>query len=158
MPGFSTSGAGAGAPRQATTSDLPPIRRLIGAAYAKYLDRMDRPPAPVLNDYRAAAESGQIWVVGVPIVGVIVLIAGQDSLLIENIAVDPSAQGAGLGRQLMEFAELQASAQGRHRLTLYTNEVMVENLAIYRHLGYREVEHRAEDGYRRVFMEKTVIV
>jgi hypothetical protein len=31
---------------------------------------------------------------------------------------------------------------------------MVENLAIYARLGYRETARRAEDGYRRVFMEK----
>lgn len=118
---------------------------------------MDRPPAPVLNDYVAATEAGQVWVTGTPIVGVIVLVSGQDCLLIENIAVAPSAQGAGTGRQLMEFAEQQALEQGLPRLTLYTNEVMTENLAIYAHLGYREVERRADGGYRRVFMEKVLL-
>ena len=77
-----------------------------------------------------------------------------NSLLIENIAVSPAAQGTGIGRRLMEFAEDQARARGISRMTLYTNEVMTENLAIYAHLGYRETSRAEQDVYRRVFMEK----
>ena len=143
-------------PRQATEADLPAIRRVIKAAYARYLDRMDRPPAPVLNDYRAAAAAGQVWVLGEPVIGVIVLMSEEDSLLVENVAVSPAAQGTGYGRRLMEFAERQARARELSRLILYTNEVMTENLAIYARLGYRETARRTEDGYRRVYMEKLV--
>lgn len=143
-------------PRQATEADLPAIRRVIKAAYARYLDRMDRPPAPVLNDYRAATAAGQVWVLGEPVIGVIVLMSEEDSLLVENVAVSPAAQGTGYGRRLMEFAERQARARELSRLILYTNEVMTENLAIYARLGYRETARRTEDGYRRVYMEKLV--
>ena len=135
-------------------SDLPVIRQVVRAAYARYEDRMDRPPAPVLSDHRAAAQAGQIWVIGDPVVGVIVLIGQDDGLLVENVAVCPAAQGTGIGRGLMEFAEQRAMALGLRRLSLYTNELMVENLAIYARLGYRETGRRTEDGYRRVFMEK----
>lgn len=48
------------------------------------------------------------------------------------------------------------SARGLNRLSLYTNEVMTENLAIYSRLGYREVDRREAEGYRRVFMEKYI--
>jgi GNAT superfamily N-acetyltransferase len=68
--------------------------------------------------------------------------------------VHPDAQGTGLGRRLMDFAEEQARRGGFRRLTLYTNEVMTENLGMYEHLGYKEVERRRDEGYRRVFMEK----
>jgi hypothetical protein len=37
----------------------------------------------------------------------------------------------------MELAEAQATARQIRRLTLYTNEVMPENVSIYRHLGFR---------------------
>lgn len=160
-PGADTTDGGApGAagltPRQATASDLPAIHTLVRAAYARYLNRMDRPPAPVRNDYRAATEAGQVWVIGEPVVGVIVLIGKDGGLLVENVAVSPAAQGTGIGRRLMEFAEQQAVARGLHRLSLYTNEVMVENLAIYARLGYQETARRTEEGYRRVFMEKVL--
>ena len=54
----------------------------------------------------------------------------------------------------MDFAERRAILLGLTCLSLYTNEVMTENQAIYTHLGYREVDRQAEDGYRRVYMEK----
>jgi ribosomal protein S18 acetylase RimI-like enzyme len=142
-------------PRQAVIADLPAIKRVIEAAYSVYLGRMDRPPAPVLHDYRDEAEAGAIWVMGDPIRALIVLVADGDSMLVDNVAVEPSAQGSGLGRLLMAFAEERAVALGLSRVTLYTNEVMTENLAFYARLGYRETARRSEHGYRRVFMEKT---
>lgn len=139
-------------PRPAGEADLPAIRSVIAAAYDKYLSRMDRPPAPLLRDYSLALDT--IWVVGRPVVGLISLARVGDSMLIENIAVHPAHQGAGLGRRLMEFAELQARKCQIRRLALYTNEIMTENQAIYGHLGYRVTKRITEDGYRRVYMEK----
>jgi ribosomal protein S18 acetylase RimI-like enzyme len=141
-------------PRLANQADMPAIRALVVAAYARYRDRMDKPPGPVLADYTDAVKAGRVWVVGDPVTAVLVLEPEQDSMLVENVAVSPAAQGAGLGRLLMEFAELQATASGLGRMTLYTNEVMTENLAIYAKLGYRETARRTDGGYSRVFMEK----
>jgi GNAT superfamily N-acetyltransferase len=140
--------------RQATEADLESIHAVIRAAYAKYLSRMPKLPAPVLRDYRSAVEAGAVWVTGNPITGLISLIPDGDSLLIENIAVHPSAQGTGLGSRLMRFAEQVASDRNITRLTLYTHEVMTESQAVYLHLGYRETARRAEDGYRRIYLEK----
>jgi GNAT superfamily N-acetyltransferase len=117
---------------------------------------MDRPPAPMLRDVGPDILAGHVWVVGHPPFGLICLIPDEDGLLIENVAVHPEAQGTGLGRALMTFAEDEARRLGLDRLQLYTNEVMTENVAIYTHLGYREVGRHAEDGYRRVFMEKVL--
>jgi ribosomal protein S18 acetylase RimI-like enzyme len=160
--------------RLAVPADLPAIRDVVTAAYARYLNRMDRPPAPMLADYAAEVESGLLWVAGKPVAGLIELTVTSPSgaspsgaspsgaspsgagpsLHVANVAVHPSAQGTGLGRRLMEFAEEQARQRGLARLDLYTNEVMTENQAIYARLGYRETARRTEDGYRRVFMEK----
>jgi ribosomal protein S18 acetylase RimI-like enzyme len=140
--------------RLATPADLPVIRDIVTAAYTRYLDRMDRPPAPMLADYAAEVESGRLWVAGAPVTGLVELIENADSLHIANVAVHPAAQGTGLGRRLMEFAEEQARQRGLARLDLYTHEVMTENQAIYARLGYRETARRTEDGYRRVYMDK----
>jgi ribosomal protein S18 acetylase RimI-like enzyme len=141
-------------PRPATAADLPAIREVVTSAYAKYLSRMDQPPAPMLADYGAAVAAGQLWVTGLPVAGLIELTEAGDALHVGNVAVHPAAQGTGLGRQLMDFAERRAILLGLTRLSLYTNEVMTENQAIYTHLGYREVDRHTEDGYRRVYMEK----
>ena len=140
--------------RRATAADLPTIKAVIDAAYARYLTRMDKPPGPMLRDYRPSVEAGTTWVSGSPITAVLTLYPGDDHLLIENIAVHPSAQGRGLGRALMSFAEQEAARRGLTRMTLVTHEVMTENQATYARLGYAEVERRAEDGYRRIYMEK----
>jgi ribosomal protein S18 acetylase RimI-like enzyme len=142
--------------RHATAADLPAIKALIDAAYARYLTRMDKPPGPMLRDYGPSVEDGSTWVTGSPIAAVLTLYPGDDYLFIENIAVHPDAQGRGLGRALMGFAEHEAARRGLTRLALLTHEVMTENQAIYAHLGYTEVDRRAEDGYRRVYMEKNL--
>jgi len=140
--------------RQASEADLPSIQRVIAAAYHKYLARMDKPPAPLLRDYREAVETGAVWVTGSPVAGLISLTRTDDVILIENVAVHPDLQGSGLGRRLMEFAEEHAKKHTIRRLALYTNEVMTENQAIYARLGYRVIDRRVEDGYRRIYMEK----
>lgn len=142
--------------RQATAADLPSVQKVVREAYEKYLPRMDKPPAPLLRDYRSAVAGGTLWVTGNPVSGLINLTRTGDSLLIENVAVRPCAQGAGLGRRLMDFAELQATRLELARVTLYTNEVMTENHAIYAHLGYREVNRLVEEGYRRIYLEKSL--
>jgi ribosomal protein S18 acetylase RimI-like enzyme len=140
--------------RRATADDLPAIRAVIGAAYDRYLTRMDKPPAPMFRDYGPSVEAGTTWVTGSPITAVLTLDPRDDHLYVENIAVDPSAQGRGLGRALMEFAEQEAARRTLNRMALVTHEVMTENQAIYARLGYVEIERRAEDGYRRIYMEK----
>jgi ribosomal protein S18 acetylase RimI-like enzyme len=132
------------------------IHEVIQAAYAKYLTRMPKPPAPLLREYTGPIEAGAVWVTGQPITGLISLTPTGDSLLIENIAVHPAAQGTGLGRKLMRFAEQRAARRNLGRLTLYTHEVMTESQAVYAHLGYREVDRRTEDGYRRIYMQKVL--
>jgi GNAT superfamily N-acetyltransferase len=140
--------------RKATAADLPAVQEIIETAYAKYLPRMDRPPAPMLRGYAPAIEDGILWVTGDPVTGLISLTRSGESLLIENVAVHPSAQGTGTGRRLMEFAEAHAAERGLTRLALYTNVVMTENQVIYARLGYRETARHTNDGYHRVFMEK----
>jgi ribosomal protein S18 acetylase RimI-like enzyme len=108
----------------------------------------------MLRDYAPAVDAGTLWVTGEPVAGMISLIPEGDSLLIENLAVRPEAQGTGVGRALMDFAELRARQLKLTRLTLYTHVVMTENQAIYAHLGYREVQRRTAEGYHRVYMEK----
>ena len=142
------------APRRATAADLPRVHEVIAAAYAKYRTRMDILPAPVLRDYTGPVEQGLLWVIGDPVTGLVSLIPETDTLLIENVAVHPDAQGTGLGRRLLEFAEQEAARHGLTKTRLYTHEVMTESQAVYARLGYREDQRITEDGYRRIFMSK----
>ena len=142
--------------RPAMPCDVAPVQALIEAAYALYIPRIGGKPGPMLEDYAALIDQGRVEVFeeDATVLGVLVLVAQADGLLLDNIAVSPAAQGRGLGRQLMAHAEARARQLGLMVVRLYTNEAMSENLGLYRRLGYRET-HRAEQaGFRRVFMEK----
>ena len=154
MPASPDTASGPPGLRRATAADLPAIKAIIDAAYAKYLTRMDKRPAPMFRDYGPSVEDGTTWVAGSPVTAVLTLYPREDHLLVENIAVHPGAQGRGLGRALMGFAEQEAARRGFTRMALMTHEAMTENQAIYGRLGYTEVDRRAEDGYRRIYMEK----
>lgn len=80
----------------------------------------------------------------------------DDAVQVNNVVVDPAAQGFGHGRRLLQFAEETARARGRGAMTLYTNEKMWENMTLYPRLGFVETGRRTEDGYHRVFFRKAV--
>jgi ribosomal protein S18 acetylase RimI-like enzyme len=144
--------------RRATRDDVAGIRAIVEAAYAVHVPRIGRVPAPVSADYPALVAAGEAWV-GIEeeeMVGVLVCRPGDDAVVLENVAVDPPFQGRGYGRALIAFAERQALELGLAEVTLYTNEAMVENLRLYRRLGFVETGRRVEDGYRRVFFRKSL--
>ena len=112
----------------------------------------------MLDDYSALIEVGHVHVVehaGV-VQGVLVLIPEKDSMLLDNVAVAPAAQGLGLGRLMLAFAERCAIDAGYHSIRLYTNEAMTENIELYARIGYAETHRAEEKGLRRVYMAKPI--
>ena len=136
--------------------DSASIGDLVRASYSKYVERMGKEPAPMLEDYAAPIGAGEVWVLaeGGEVLGVLVMRPAEDHLFVDNVAVAPGHQGRGLGRKLMAFAEARARRDGLVEIRLYTNEKMHENLAVYARLGFEETERKLDGGYRRVFMRK----
>ena len=131
---------------------------LVDRAYAGYIERMGRKPGPMLDDYAALIADGLVRVIcrDERICGVLVLIEKDDHLLLDNVAVDPEAQGFGIGRRLVEAAEAAARRLGYGTVRLYTHETMVENVALYEHLGFSITHRVKERGYDRIYMAKAV--
>lgn len=150
--------------RPARADDLAAIKAIAEAAYRPYVARNGLEPAPLNDDYAARIRNSQLWVMEVEYApggpdhevpcGFLVLIEQQDCLLLDNVAVDPSAQGCGYGRAMLEFAEGYAHWTGLPAIRLYTQEIMIENIAIYTARGYRETHRLTENGLPRVYMEK----
>jgi ribosomal protein S18 acetylase RimI-like enzyme len=140
----------------ARAADASAVTACVRAAYAEYVQRIGREPAPMGADYAALIGQGAVWVVrdGDAIAGVLVLRPQPPSLLLENVAVAPDHRGRGLGRALIGFAEEHVRAGGFDAVTLYTNERMTENLRLYPALGYTETGRRVEDGFARVYFRK----
>jgi ribosomal protein S18 acetylase RimI-like enzyme len=144
--------------RQAGSDDVAALRALAEAAYRGYVARIGRAPAPMTADYAAAVAAGEVWVAeeGGHVVGLLVLVPETDHLLLENVAVEPGAQGRGIGSWLLAHAEARAVALGLAEIRLYTNEAMTENLAYYPRRGYTETRRAEQNGFRRVFFRKAV--
>jgi N-acetylglutamate synthase-like GNAT family acetyltransferase len=142
--------------RTARPGDAALLSALARTAYGQYVERMGTEPAPMSGDYLALVHAGQVWVAehDGAVVGLLVLKLKPDHLLLDNVAVSPSAQGTGIGAQLLDFADSYAREHGRAEIRLYTNEAMTENIAYYPRRGFVETRRATEHGYRRVFFTK----
>jgi ribosomal protein S18 acetylase RimI-like enzyme len=142
--------------RKAHPEEAGAVRDVVCAAYQHYVPVIGRQPAPMLDDYALRIAANQVWVLedvrGLS--GVLVLEDGPDCFLLDNIAVHPDRQGQGFGRRLLDLAEGEAVRCGWNAVTLYTNALMVQNIAIYTGRGYVETGRRKEKGFDRVYMEK----
>ena len=144
--------------RLALPTDRAAIGRVVEAAYQPYIARIGRRPAPMDDDYAARIERGEAYVIegAGGISGVLVLLADATEMLLDNIAVHPAAQGQGIGRALLDFADATAIARGCTAIRLYTNAAMIENVEIYRRRGYQETDRRDELGFHRIYMRKAL--
>lgn len=142
--------------RPARASDIKVVLAIVTDSFTPYLERMDREPAPMLADYASHISAGNVWVAEADgqVVGVLVLLPAADHLLLDVVAVSPTAQGRGIGKLLLTFADDHARALGLDEVRLFTNEMMTENLTYYPRHGFVETHRAIDDGYRRVFFSK----
>jgi ribosomal protein S18 acetylase RimI-like enzyme len=151
--------------RMADQSDLADIQRIARLAYALYVPRIGREPAPMIADFAPSIDAGQLWVAATRgavsrVMGFVVAFPRPDHRgghwHLENVAVDPGAQGSGLGRMLIAHIETLARIAGARAVELYTNAAMTENQRLYPRLGYVETSRGTEDGFDRIFYRKAL--
>ena len=144
--------------RLARADEAVAVQALVALAYAPYIARIGREPAPMTADYLALIARGVVYLLpgGAGPRGLLVAYPDGDALFIENVAVSPREQGRGLGRRLLDFAAGLAVAQNAVALTLYTNALMTENVHYYGKLGFVETARRMGDGFDRVYMRKAL--
>jgi len=145
--------------RLAIPADLEAIQRTARAAYALYVPRIGREPAPMVADFAASIAAGHLWVSDSPgeasdVIGFVVAFPRGNHWHLENVAVDPALQGSGVGGRLIAHVEAMALAAGAQAVELHTNAKMTENQDLYPRLGYAETSRRSEDGFDRVFFRK----
>jgi GNAT superfamily N-acetyltransferase len=143
--------------RRARPEDRAAVEAIVDAAYAVYVERIGKPPGPMLDDYAGLIADGMVSVLADAdrtMAAIIVLVPQPDHLLLDNIAVRPDRQGQGLGRQLIAFAEDETLRLGYAELRLYTHEKMIENISLYTRLGFVATGRGHQAGYDRAFMTK----
>jgi GNAT superfamily N-acetyltransferase len=108
----------------------------------------------VLRDVAGRSETAEVIVAADghgPIVGAVTFVPGLGPLAeFENadesgmrmLAVDPAAQGRGVGRLLAQACIDRARATGRSRLVLHTTGAMAAAHRLYRGLGFARTPER----------------
>lgn len=100
--------------RRANAGDEASIRDCAEKAYARYIAVVGRKPAPMVADFKAQIEAGDVHVAvdGNDFQGFIVFFPKGEHILLDNVAVLPSAAGRGVGRSLVGFCEDKARRGG----------------------------------------------
>ncbi len=130
--------------RVAVADDLETVRTLTEAAYAHFVPVLGAPPLPMTEDYAPRIGCGEVRLAEIDggVAGVLVLERHADHAMIWSVAVAPDRQGRGLGLALLRLAEHEARGLGLPALRLYTNALMVRNLALYERFGFVETGRR----------------
>jgi ribosomal protein S18 acetylase RimI-like enzyme len=142
--------------RRAEAADVPRLTELVQVAYGQYVERLGGRPRPMTDDYADVVRRSSVTVAerSGEVVGLIVLGVDDEGFFVDNVAVDPSHQGGGVGRALLEHAETVARGEGFDSIYLYTHELMTENLAMYSRAGYEEYERRRHGDACLVYLRK----
>ena len=141
----------------ARPEDAAEVHRLTGAAFAPHAT-LDPPSGAVqetLHQVRADLQAGG------PVRGAALArlrgravgclrweLTAAGDFNVRRVAVEPSLQGRGIGRALMEWAEREAAARGCAAVTLGVRIALPGNLAFYEKLGYQVTGEHRHAGYR----------
>jgi GNAT superfamily N-acetyltransferase len=137
------------------------IDRLMVGAFTPYVRKLGG--GPTAGPYpwlEAAIRRAEVYV-GLDeteIVGVVVTSRRGDELVIEQLGVDPTRQGAGIGRWLLKQIEQTARHDQVKALSLQTAEMMSDLLRLYNQHGFLETRKalptHGDDTHLRVHMKK----
>lgn len=141
--------------RVARLEDADSLQECMYSAYAGYLDRMGGKRLPPMDlDYKCEIKNYPTWVAEYDgkLGGGITMIFENEYASIANVGVHSRFQGQGVGSGLIHFAEKIASENGYSELRLATHVLLSENVSLYLHLGWKEIER--DDV--RVYMKKNI--
>ena len=141
--------------RQAIVKDSIELQKCMELAYTSYKDRMEGKRLPPMDvNYSDEIRNYPSWVAvsGNKVVGGLFMMFENEYASIANIAIHPDFQGQGLGGGLMKFAETKAKDKGYSELRLATHILLIENVSLYLHLGWTEIDRDEV----RVYMKKVI--
>lgn len=145
--------------RRALPPDAAAMETLHHAAYAPNRAALGVEPLPLQESCEWLIAQKECWLdedCDGPVLS-LVLEPEADALLIWSLAVAPRAQGRGLARVGLAFAQKRAGALGCGRLRLYTGEKLTRNIAIYAANGFVRTRVETLADRRVVHMEKIVV-
>jgi ribosomal protein S18 acetylase RimI-like enzyme len=144
--------------RAATVTDLASIVRCADLAFATFAGLSDKRDVKLEDSLRSRILERSIHLIcdEAQVLGYISLWPAADQMFIDTLAVLPKHHCRGLGSQLLAFADRETLRLGLDSINLFTKATIAENLAFYRHRGYRETSRCDDDGFCRVFYSKSI--
>jgi len=148
--------------RLAQLEDAPALNLLLEAAFLDYVRGLGKDwPGPYdWLEPRLAAREVFVATDGEQILGALVLSqdAGAGRLTVDILAVAPEAQGRGVGRTLLAYAEGIARRAGHREMALHTVAKYTQLVGLYESVGFA-LSHlgprpKGDDGFPRAFMIK----
>ena len=141
--------------RTAMLSEGEEVVRVIRAAFTPYVRALGREfPADgsaqfakERGRFAAELERGDVYLAldGERIVGAVRTKPQEKDLYIDQIAVDPSQQGTGVGSRLLQRIDEVARARGLGGLSLMTAEMAAANVRLYQRHGFEIVSRGPPD-------------
>ncbi|AXT26227.1 N-acetyltransferase [Ruegeria sp. AD91A] len=138
--------------RTADVADADEVTRCLESAYADATSLIEDLPdvtAGIADDIKT---HHVVLAISGGIVGAIVFDRVDDAIMVFNLAVSPEAQGQGVARRLMQFAEEEARLRKLSKLRLRTHKMMKGTIAMYLRMGWK-VTAQAGNG---LTMEKAL--
>jgi SAM-dependent methyltransferase/N-acetylglutamate synthase-like GNAT family acetyltransferase len=137
--------------RKAVPDDAIAIASLLARSFAEYessytaeafLATISTP-----DRIRDRIGEGPVWVVlrNNAVVGTLSAVARSTTLYLRGMAVDPTARGDGIGRELLECSEKYAVRNGFERLFLNTTPFLESAKRLYERYGFSRSDEKPDD-------------
>ncbi|MEO7659423.1 MAG: GNAT family N-acetyltransferase [Pyrinomonadaceae bacterium] len=151
--------------RLARSDEAETVSRLLREAFGPYrsgytVDAFEY-TTPTAETIESRFAEGPIWLAvdGEEVIGTVSVMSDDGRLYIRSMAVTPTAQGRGVGRQLLETLESYAREKGFKKLYLYTTFVLPVARPMYEKNGFyviRETPPEEWFGVGGIEMEKII--
>lgn len=150
--------------RQGRPAEAPRLAALLRAAFHDYLIGIGRTPPGEHSWLDGALSAGRVHVAeeAARPLGLLSVThdAGAARLTVDHLAVDPAAQGQGVGRALLAHAEAMARAAACREIRLHTVAQYDHLVQFYARAGFAVVHRgprpKGDDGFDRAFLRKTI--
>src|SRR5262245_57809843 len=96
---------------------------------------------------RDRIDEGPVWVAlrNGAVIGTLSAVARGEAFYLRGMAVDPTARGDGIGRELLERAEEYAIRNGFERLSLKTTPFLESAIRLYERYGFIRNNEKPDD-------------
>jgi N-acetylglutamate synthase-like GNAT family acetyltransferase len=129
--------------REATPVDAHAISALLRRAFLEF-EKLYTPEAFLAtvqpeDGVLARLREGPLWIAEreSTAIGTVGATRMPDSVIVRGMAVDPAAQGLGIGRTLLDLTENFARKHGYGRLSLYTTAFLKQAIHLYQTSGFQ---------------------